>query len=134
MISKRGRQESTDVVGWQRDEDPYAPNSFVQTPSSSTKNPYPKIRNQQRDQTPTQSNFVNGPLTVDLSPTTSNVHFEDIYESTTSFHSASDSPRRDHPKALPNPFSAPDDEPTSQPETSQSLPQPPPSSYITDLR
>lgn len=127
LMSKPGRQESTDAVGWQQDEDPYAPDSFVQFPSSSTKNPY---LNQQREQTPTQSNFVNGPLTMNESPTT-NVLFEDIYGSTTSFHSALDSPRQDHSKVLPNPFSAPGEEPTSHPE---SLSQPPPSSYITDLR
>ena len=130
LMSKRGRQESTDAVGWQQNEDPYAPDSFVQIPSSSTKSSYP---NQQREQTPTQSNFVNGPLTVNQSPTTS-VLFEDIYGSTTSFHSAPDSPRQDHPKDLPNPFSAPGEDPTSHPESSQSLSQPPPSSYITDLR
>ena len=131
MTNKHGRQESTDVVGWQQDEDPYASDSFVQIPSSNTKKSYP---NQQREQkTPTQSNFVNGPITVNLSPTTTNVDFEDIYVSTTSFHSASDSPRQDHPKALPNPFSAPGEQP-SHPESSQSLPQPPPPSYITELR
>jgi hypothetical protein len=124
LISKRGRQESTDVVGWQQDEDPYAQDSFVQIPSSSTKSPYP---NQPREQTPTQSNFVNGPLAVNLSPT--DVHFEDIYGSTSSFHSAPDSPRHDHPKALPNPFTAPGEQP---PEPSQLSPQLPPPSYITD--
>jgi hypothetical protein len=129
-MSKRGRQESTDAVGWQQDEDPYASDSFVQIPSSSAKNPYP---NQQHDQTPTQSNFVNGPLTVNLSPTITNVHFEDVYGSTTSFHSAPDSPRQDHPKALPNPFTAPGEQPTLQPESSQSPPQLPPPGYINDI-
>ena len=121
LVSKRGRQESTDEVGWQH-ENPYAPESFVQIPSSSTKNSYP---NQQREQTPTQSNFVNGPLEVNLSP------FEDIYGSTTSFHSAPDSPRQDHSNALPNPFSGPGEQPTSQPESS---PQVRPPSYNAELR
>ena len=129
LMSKRGRQESTDVVGWQQDEDSYAQDSFVQIPSSSTKSPYP---NQQREQTPTQSNFVNGPLTVNLSPTTTEVHFEDIYGSTSSFHSAPDSPRHDHPNALPNPFTAPGEQPTSRPESSRSSPHFPPPSYTTD--
>jgi len=131
LMSKPGRQESTDVVGWQQDEDPYAPDSFVQIPSSSLKNTYP---NQQREQTPTQSNFVNGPLSVNLSPTTTDVHFEDIYGSTSSFPSAPLSPGQDHQRALPNPFSAPGEQPTSQPESSQPLPQLPPPGYITELR
>ena len=129
-MSKPGRQESTDEVGWQQNEDPYAQDSFVQIPSSNMKNPYP---NQQREQTPTQSNFVNGPLSVNLSPTTTEVHFEDIYGSTTSFHSAPGSPRQEPQKALPNPFSTPGEEPI-QPESSQSPPQLPPPSYITELR
>ena len=131
LVSGHGRQESTDVVGWQQDGDPYAADSFVQIPSSNLKNPYP---NEQREQTPTQSNFVNGPLTVNLSPTTTNAHFEDIYGSTSSFHSAPDSPHQDHQKVLPNPFSAPGEEPTSQPESLQPLPQLPPPGYITELR
>ena len=130
-MSERSRQESTDVVGWQQDEDPYASDSFVQIPSSSSKNRYP---NQQREQTPTQSNFVNGPLTVNLSPTTANAHFEDIYGSTSSFHSAPDSPRHDHQRALPNPFSVPGEQPTSQLESSPPPPQLPPPGYITELR
>ena len=131
LMSKRGRQESTDVVGWQQDEDPYAPDSFVQTSSTSLKNPYP---NQQREQTPTQSNFVNGPLAVNLSPTTTDIHFEDIYGSTASYHSALDIPHQDHQSALPNPFTAPGEQPTSHSESSQPLPQLPPPGYITELR
>ena len=128
LMKKPGRQESTDVVGWQQDEDPYAPDSFVQNhPSSRLKNPYP---NQQREQTPTQSNFVNGPL----SPPVTDVHFEDIYGSTSSFHSAPVSPSQDHQSALPNPFSAPGEQPTSHPETSQPLHQLPPPGYISELR
>ena len=130
-MSKRGRQESTDVVGWQQDEDPYAPDSFVQTSSTSLKNPYP---NQQREQTPTQSNFVNGPLAVNLSPTTTDIHFEDIYGSTASYHSALDIPHQDHQSALPNPFTAPGEQPTSHSESSQPLHQLPPPGYITELR
>ena len=131
LMSKRGRQESTDVVGWQQDEDPYAPDSFVQTSSTSLKNPY---SNQQREQTPTQSNFVNGPLAVNLSPTTTDAHFEDIYGSTTSYHSALDIPHQDHQRDLPNPFAAPGEQQTSQSESSQPLPQLPPPNYIAELR
>ena len=126
LMGKRSRQESTDVVGWQQNEDPYASDSFVRIPPSSMKNPYPI---QQREQTPTQSNFVNGPLTAHLSPTT-DVHFEDIYGSTASFHSAPDSPRQDHSNALPNPFSD-KLQPTSRPESS---PHVRPPSYDAELR
>jgi len=130
LMKKPGRQESTDVVGWQQDENPYAQDSFVQIPSN-LKNPYP---NQQREQTPTQSNFVNGPVTVNLSPPVTDVHFDDIYGSTSSFHSAPDDSGQDHQRALSNPFSAPGEQPTSQPESSQPLPQLPPPGYITELR
>lgn len=120
LMPMRGRQESTDVVGWHQGElndaqltDPYAPDSFIQTPSSSTTRP-----NQQNDvqQTPTQSNFVNGPL-PNLSPVS---RFDDPFASTTGFHSVHDS--------LPNPF------PSSGVQSSPQPRSPPPPSYISNLR
>jgi hypothetical protein len=116
-MNKHGRQESTEAIGWQQDEDSDNPDSFVQIPSSGLKNPYPK---QQHDQTPTQSNFVNGP-----SPIRKNANLEDVYRSTSSFHSSPDSPLQ---RGLPNPFSAPGDseQPTSLPISLQPLPQRPP--------
>jgi uncharacterized membrane protein YdjX (TVP38/TMEM64 family) len=131
LMNKHGRQESTDEVGWHQDDDPYASDSFIQIPSLTTKNP-----NQQHDvqQTPKQSNFINEPLPLNPSPT--NVLFKDVYGSTTSFHSALDSPpsRQEHNIALPNPFEIPGEHPTSQPEISQSPSHPPPSGYMIDLR
>jgi len=113
LMSKHGRLESTDAVGWQQDEDP---DSFVQIPSSGLKN--------QRDQTPTQSNFVNGP-----SPIRTDAHSEDVYGSTSSFHSSPDSPRQ---RGLPNPFSTAGD--SKQPTSLQPLPQHSPPSYILESR
>jgi uncharacterized membrane protein YdjX (TVP38/TMEM64 family) len=128
LMHKHGRQESTDVVGWHRDNDqftdPYAPDSFIQTPSLSTTKPHLP-----EQQTPTQSNFVNGPL----SPT-NNLHFDEVYGSTTSFHTATTSPRQDQ-DALPNPFTPPAHRPTFQPPRSPPQPRSPlPPSYMTDLR
>jgi hypothetical protein len=134
-INTHGRQESTDAVGWHqdspRDGDPDVSDSFVQIPPT-TKN-YPNPHEVQ--QTPTQSNFVNGPLSVNLSPT--NVNFNDVYGSTSSFHSALGSPRQEQQTALPNPFSSHDEQQTPQPNNSQLLPHPrssSPSNYIIDLR
>lgn len=131
-MNKPARQESADVVGWHRDspnnDDPYASDSFIQIPSSNAKNPY----HNELQQTPTQSNFVNGPLSLDPNPT--NIDFEDVYASTTSFHSALGSPRQEPQAALPNPFSTHVEQPTFQPEISRSPPQPrSPPSYM-DLR
>lgn len=132
-MNPHGRQESTDAVGWHkdspRDDDPYASDSFVQIPSSTTNFPNPH----EVQQTPTQSNFVNGPLSTNLSPT--NVHFDDVYGSTSSFHPAIGSPRQEHQTVLPNPFSSHDEQQTPQSNNSQSLPHPQSSSpSIIDLR
>ena len=128
LMSKHGRQESTDVVGWHMDNqfsDPYAPESFIDNPSTSM-NPYPSLQHDVQ-QTPTQSNFVNGPTPTNISAT-AHPHFDDIYGSTSSFRTAEE---HDDPLYPPNPY------PSSQPAFSQSPPQPrspPPSSYTTNLR
>ena len=136
FMDKHGRQESTDVVGWHQgsldDGDPYASDSFIQIPSLNTRDPNQRHEVQQ---TPTQSNFVNGPLPLNPSPT--NDHFEDVYASTTSLQSALDSPHQEHNSTLPNPFEIPGQLSTSQPEISQSPPHPrssPPLGYMIDLR
>lgn len=142
LIGTRGRQESTDVVGWHQDghsdqfPDPYAADPFSRNPSSSSKTD-PYFSNQQRDvqQTPTPSHFVNGQVLTTTPP-----HF-DVYGSTTSFGTAPSSPHegphQTHQESFYNPYISPGQHPSSQPGLSQSSPQPrspPPPSYVTDLR
>jgi hypothetical protein len=142
MTGKHDRQESTDVIGWHQDgphsdqfSDPYASDSFVQNPSSSSIT-IPYLSNQQRDvqQTPTPSHFVNGPVLTTTTPP----HFD---RSTTSFGTAPSSPHQsppqEHQDPFYNPYPPPDQQPSSQPGFSQSSPQPrspPPPSYPTNLR
>lgn len=135
-MSKHGRQESTDVVGWHLNPhndqfpDPYAANSFIQDSSKSTTNPYPPDQHHDVQQTPTQSNFVNG--------TTTHPHFDDVFGSTTSFRTAPSSPHHEHQETFPPPiYPPPGHQPTSQSGLSQPPTQPrspPPSSYTTNLR
>lgn len=125
LMGKHGRQESTDVVGWHQGNDqftaPYAPDSFTHIPSLS------KTQSFLPEQTPTQSNFVNG-------PPANNRHFDDVYGSTSSFHTATTSPRQ-YQEALPNPFTPPADQPGFQAPRSPPQPRsPPPPGYMTDLR
>ncbi|KAF8804024.1 hypothetical protein BYT27DRAFT_7108525 [Phlegmacium glaucopus] len=132
LTSKRGRQESTDVVGWHlfphgnQVSDPYAPDSFTQVTSPSMMNPHPLNQHPDVQQTTTQSNFVNGPAPTN----TIHPRFDEVYGSTTSFRTALSSPHQEHDETFHPPnYPPPGQQATSQPEFSQ-----PPASYMTDLR